>query len=159
AARRTPQGPGLMASMATFAGGRPADDAPTTTAPTPTSGVEGSLLTAAPQVVVQAPAPDPVAELRRRLRAGWPLLAIVALCTGLQVVRVSVGSSPDPAPAPPPALTPPTEVSQAPDPIEALRHAARGGDADAMLELADRHWRGDGVEVDIPEAIRWYHAA
>lgn len=44
-------------------------------------------------------------------------------------------------------------------PLEELIARAKAGDADCQYALADRYQYGEGVSVDLPEAIRWYERA
>ena len=45
------------------------------------------------------------------------------------------------------------------DGVEVLREKAAGGDAAAQVELAHRYRDGDGVTLDLREALRWGHQA
>jgi TPR repeat protein len=79
-----------------------------------------------------------------------------------------------PSPAGPPSAGPssagpssagptPASRSVAPsapaDPLEALRRAAQGGDAEAQFELGARHTAGDGVALDWVQAASWFRKA
>lgn len=46
-----------------------------------------------------------------------------------------------------------------PERVRAMQEKARTGDAEALLQLGNFHYNGDGVPRDVTEALRWWRAA
>ena len=96
-------------------------------------------------------------------------LVLIAVC-GLTVIVIGKERMPKPeAPAvaaPAPAVEAPRPVIYPPKPTEsesnripALRDAAMKGDADAQCQLAALYVSGDGILIDLQEALGWYRMA
>lgn len=95
-------------------------------------------------------------------------LVLIAVC-GLTFIvigkkrmpKIEVPAVADPAPAVeaprPVSPTKPTESES--DRIPALRDAAMKGDANAQCQLAALYVSGDGILIDLQEALGWYRMA